>query len=147
VDQHQEYERSDGNVQRDAEAHDHDDGVGNEIAEERHQARDEGNRDHGLGERQVHAEKRQDDDEVKRRKERIERRDAYLGERHAPECRCKKPCALVHHLGQRTACPVGARIAERHQGADDHASEDIGQRASEGAAGAAQLARVFAQPR
>ena len=54
--------------------------------------------------------------------------------------------ALEHGLRERTVSCTGARLAQRHEGADDHADQNVCERAPEIGADAAQIARMLAQP-
>eukprot|EP01133_Synstelium_polycarpum_P024215 gene24215-29055_t len=54
VNDHEEGERADGSDERHAQTHNDDDGIGDQVADDRQETSDKGDHDHGLDQRQVH---------------------------------------------------------------------------------------------
>ena len=71
---------------------------------------------------------RQDTDQVDRREEGIERRDAYLREDDAAEGFAQPEDAFGQRAGERRAFGIAQRVAQRDHGADDHADQYLRKR-------------------
>jgi hypothetical protein len=107
---------------------------------------DEGDQDHGLGERQVDAEQRQDQHQVDRGQRRVQRRDADLREDDAAERLAEARDPLLQRPREHRQFAGRPEVGQRHHGADDHADQEMQQHAAGALAEILEVARMDPQP-
>ena len=147
MDEDEKNERGDGSRERDAHREDDDDGVRDEVAEDRDQAADKGDEDDRRGEGEAPAEERQDAEEVDRGEERVHRRDLDLRRGDAREGVGETADFLGQHDGQAPALLVRmALVAEEGQHRQQHAHDHVHEAVAEIAARRLHRRGVLFQP-